>query len=216
VVLYELLTTKLPFPVRESSYWELFESIRKAQPIPLESHVPGIDPGLDAITRRCLAARPEDRFANGTEVADALEDWAASRLRTGPATRIGPVFISFSHRDLDAVERRIVNRLEQRGIQTWYSRQRISGAEEWERSIREGLESCPWFSVALSPNALASKWVKAEVHWALTHREGRVLPILLEVCDPGALHLMLPTIQHVDLSRDDDHGVRALLASFAR
>jgi serine/threonine protein kinase len=68
--------------------------------------------------------------------------------------------------------------------------------------------------VALSPRALESHWVRAEVHWAVDRRQGRIVPILLDACDPTALHLKLSQIQYVDFTTPSDNARRKLLASW--
>jgi len=122
------------------------------------------------------------------------------------------VFISHSSTDQPYVEREIVELLERHGIATWYSRDSIHGAEEWESRIRVGLTQCDWFLVVLTPDAVKSEWVKTEVHWALEHRRGKVVPLLCEDCDIAACHLMLPRVQFVDFRRINKESRRRLLA----
>ena len=60
------------------------------------------------------------------------------------------VFISHSTRDRDFVEREIIALLSTHGIETWYCKDDIRTADEWERTIFKGLESCEWFLLAMS------------------------------------------------------------------
>ena len=108
------------------------------------------------------------------------------------------VFISHATPDQDVVEREIIGPLHDHGTQTWYSKEDIQTADEWEKKIRHGLESCDWFLVAMSPRSLVSRWVAAEVHWAMDHRPGRVVPVLLDDCNRRDFHLMIPMLQYVD------------------
>src|SRR5690348_15642666 len=103
------------------------------------------------------------------------------------------VFLSHSAKDRGFVEGELLPMLRQRGIETWYAPTDIRTAEEWERMIVRGLELCDWFLVVLSENAAMSKWVKAEVHWAFEHRDGRIIPLFLRNCNPDAIHLRLRT-----------------------
>src|SRR5262249_24741557 len=80
----------------------------------------------------------------------------------------------------------------------WYSKEDIRTGEEWEASIRAGLEQCPWFLVVLSPRSQTSRWVQREVSWAMEHRLGRIIPVLLEDVHKDKLDLGLHAIQHVD------------------
>src|SRR5437588_7739497 len=93
------------------------------------------------------------------------------------------VFISHATADRDLVQRHILDLLRAHGIDTWYAEDDIHTAEEWEMSIRQGLASCEWFLVVMTPRSANSKWVQAEVNWAIDKRQGRLIPVLLEACD---------------------------------
>lgn len=92
--------------------------------------------------------------------------------------------------------------LQRAGIATWYSADSIQTAAKWQRAIQDGLKSCDWFLVALSPRSVASEWVSAEVHLAMGRRQGYIVPVLIDDCDPTDLHLMLDQIHYVDF-RDE-------------
>jgi tetratricopeptide (TPR) repeat protein len=125
------------------------------------------------------------------------------------------VFISHSSLDRDLVEREIVAPLKGAGVEVWYSRDSIETASEWEKRIKEGLRGSDWFLVALSPRSVASKWVFVEVDWALEHRGGRVVPVMLETCDPTDLHLMLRPLQYIDFRADAESARGKLLGVWA-
>lgn len=122
------------------------------------------------------------------------------------------VFISHGSADREFVETEIVRVLSERGFEPWYSKTSIHSSTEWEREIRKGLNECEWFLVVISAHAIASKWVKAEVDWAMEHRWGRIAPVLVERCDPGELHLKLPQIQHIAFVPSRDTGRQQLHA----
>jgi TIR domain len=123
------------------------------------------------------------------------------------------VFVSHSHLDHAFVSREILPLLAARGIATWYSKSAIRPAGEWERSILKGLYDCDWFLVVMTPRSAASEWVRDEVHWAMEHRRGRVIPVLAEECELEELHLRMPRLQSVDFSkRSDDAHARLLEA----
>jgi hypothetical protein len=121
------------------------------------------------------------------------------------------VFVSHSSLDYDLVGNRIVEPLQSRGLEVWYSRDSIHAAEEWEKRIRQALTGCEWFLVALSANSVRSEWVRAEVDWALEHRLGRLVPVLIDDCDPQECNLRLRTLQYIDLRRNDLQSQAALL-----
>lgn len=72
VVLYQLLTGKLPF---EGPLGKLLAQIESAAPPPPSQHRPGLEPALEAICLRALAKRPADRFQDMAEFAQALDDY---------------------------------------------------------------------------------------------------------------------------------------------
>jgi hypothetical protein len=76
--------------------------------------------------------------------------------------------------------------------------------------VLKALEECEWFLVVLSPRSVASEWVKDEVHWAISHRQGKVITVLIEDCSIYKLHIRLPRIQYVDF-RNDLHAARVHL-----
>lgn len=122
------------------------------------------------------------------------------------------VFISHSTQDREAVERHIIAPLRARGVDTWYSKDDIRTATEWERQIHQGLRECDWFLVALSPRSVASEWVRRETHWAFIKRQDKILPVMLETCEPEDLHLGLLPLQFVDFRENSAKGLKQLLA----
>lgn len=80
VLLYQLLTGRLPF--RASSQAEL-EELHLHAPPPSPSHLAPVPTALDAVVRRCLAKRPEDRYPD----TEALME----EMRRALAPSAGPV-----------------------------------------------------------------------------------------------------------------------------
>ena len=70
VTLYELLTGEVPF--KASNIAELMTKITSDDPPPISGRRSGVTARLDAVLRKAMAKRPEDRFANGAEMAGAL------------------------------------------------------------------------------------------------------------------------------------------------
>jgi hypothetical protein len=124
------------------------------------------------------------------------------------------VFISHATPDRYVIERQVLPVLCAHGMDPWYCKDDVHSADEWEKKIRVGLNVCDWFMVILSPNAIASNWVKAEVHWALEHKRSRVIPVLIAGCDPAELHLQLSLLQFVDLRHETPASVFELLEAF--
>lgn len=74
VILYELLTGKLPFDAKQPI--EFIDLHVNATPIPLSERRPDgtFPPGLEAVVMRALAKEPSERFASAAEFAFALEE----------------------------------------------------------------------------------------------------------------------------------------------
>lgn len=121
------------------------------------------------------------------------------------------VFISHSTKDSAFAREKLRKLLERRGITTWFSDEDIPSAVDWERRIRSALRDAQWCIVILSPDAVKSDWVQAEVHWALEKRKGRVIPIMIKECDPADLHLKLLRIQYLDFRGDPDAATTRLI-----
>ncbi len=81
VVLYELLTGRLPFEA--GSIHALIYAVINTPPSPPSSCRAGLDPNLEAICLRALAKKPEERFGSCREFAEALRNWLEQR-RTAP------------------------------------------------------------------------------------------------------------------------------------
>jgi len=83
VLLYELLTGKLPFH-RESLHQgmsEMMKSIREQQPVPLRVCNPSISKSLDDTCLRCLEKDRTQRFSTASDLAKALNSWRGRKGR---------------------------------------------------------------------------------------------------------------------------------------
>ena len=75
VILYELMTGRLPF--MGDSLGELFANILETDPTPLRNFNPDVAPALEQIVLSCLQRRPEQRFQTAAELAQALAPFAS-------------------------------------------------------------------------------------------------------------------------------------------
>jgi hypothetical protein len=122
------------------------------------------------------------------------------------------VFLSHAGKDhLQA--RRLRDLLFANGIPVWFSQHHIRGAQQWQDEIGLALARCGWLLVLLTPNAVASMWVKRELNYALTQKRyrDRIVPVLLKDCDLPKLSWVLPQSQIIDLTKDYDRGCEELL-----
>jgi serine/threonine protein kinase len=72
VILYELLTGKLPFVGSNDDVMEAIERYEPTAPKDLNTAVPAV---LDVICRKCLRKDPNDRYQSGAELAEVLGQW---------------------------------------------------------------------------------------------------------------------------------------------
>ena len=75
IVLYELLTGVRPFEGDNVTAVAIAQV--EEQPVPPSRHAPSISPALDALVLRCLDKDPDRRFADGNELAAAVERFDA-------------------------------------------------------------------------------------------------------------------------------------------
>ena len=70
VILFEMFTGHVPFHAAEPM--EIAVQHMRDMPPPPRQLRPEISPGLEAVILRALAKRPEERYANGAALAEAL------------------------------------------------------------------------------------------------------------------------------------------------
>ena len=75
VILYELLTGRLPF---EGTMAAIFGQILYTEPPLPSALVPGLNPALDGICRKAMAKAPADRYPSMKAFAAALMDFLRS------------------------------------------------------------------------------------------------------------------------------------------
>ena len=77
VVLYELITGRLPFPTRSMA--DMMAAIVRDPPLPLAQVLPDAPDALEDIVARCLEKEPQDRFTSVAELARALAPFAPEK-----------------------------------------------------------------------------------------------------------------------------------------
>jgi len=77
VVLYQMLTGRLPFEAESAR--ALLDKSMHEKPAPPSQYRPDLDPALEAIVLKAMAARVEDRFQSARDMAEALERWLAGQ-----------------------------------------------------------------------------------------------------------------------------------------
>ena len=91
VILYEVLTGKLPFEAKTPM--EYIQKHVMEPPIPLSQRVPGksFPEGLDQVLAKALAKKPEDRYQTAAEFADALKNHGDARANDAASERSIPI-----------------------------------------------------------------------------------------------------------------------------
>lgn len=125
-----------------------------------------------------------------------------------------PQEIFLSHSSLDRVftdDLAVV--LRRHGLSVWYSQKNIVGAQQWQDEIGAALRRCDWFMVILSPQSVASMWVKRELSYALQKNrfENKIVPIIHQPSDYEELSWTLSSFQMVDLTQNAQAGYVDLL-----
>jgi serine/threonine-protein kinase len=88
VILYEVLTGKLPFTAKTPM--EYIQKHVMEPPIPLNQRVPErhFTDGLEAVLQKALAKKPDDRFQTAAEFADALRPFADANASSYSSQRV--------------------------------------------------------------------------------------------------------------------------------
>jgi non-specific serine/threonine protein kinase len=84
VLLYELLSGRLPFEGK--SPFDMFVAIIGTEPPDLATLVPGASPELEAVVKRALRKRVEDRYASAAELAADLQKLKGHLAHASPSS----------------------------------------------------------------------------------------------------------------------------------
>ena len=105
------------------------------------------------------------------------------------------IFVSYAHMDADFVFPELT-RFKNMGFNIWYD-QGIAPGSEWPEEIAEALGGCSLFVVFISPNSVASKNVRNEIHYALSEEIPLIAIYLTDTILEGGLKLSLGSIQAI-------------------
>ncbi len=113
------------------------------------------------------------------------------------------VFVCSAPSDDRWVVAKIVGPLRRAGLRVW-----SQASETWPSSAKleaalEALAASRVFVPVLSPRSQDSPWVIGATRWALEHREGRLIPVVLASPEAGSgLFRLLELIPSVDFRQD--------------
>jgi tRNA A-37 threonylcarbamoyl transferase component Bud32 len=106
VMLYEVLTRRFPF--KADNVYKLLMLANQSPHTPVRNLAPEVSVALAQVVDRCLAKAPEDRFANASELAKALDAALPKPERARPAPgRSHGIFLSCAAADMAWVEQHV-------------------------------------------------------------------------------------------------------------
>lgn len=88
------------------------------------------------------------------------------------------IFVSYSKKDSDFVKK-LCSDLKSTGFDVWMDREGIRGGDLWRPTIEKNLKLADKVIVVISPNSMASDWVKHEGSMAYAW-EKEIIPLLIE------------------------------------
>ena len=90
------------------------------------------------------------------------------------------VFISYAEKD-EALASRVVESLEDAGLDAWFSKREILPGDNWADKISQGLLESDAMVVLLTPNALDSGSQRRDIDYALSQKpfKRRLIPVLV-------------------------------------
>lgn len=91
---------------------------------------------------------------------------------------MGQIFISYSRRDTETVDR-IASQMKEAGLDVWVDREAIKAGNTWRVQIVQAIDTCLAFVLMLSPNSATSDNVRREIDLA-QDAERPFLPLMLE------------------------------------
>ena len=104
------------------------------------------------------------------------------------------VFISYSRKDLAFVEQLVAD-LEKVGLEVWYDLSGLKVGERWETEISKAIEESKFVVVVLSPDSVASKWVRKEYLYADSLKK-EFIPLVYRPCN---LRLFFQDLHYIEV-----------------
>lgn len=124
------------------------------------------------------------------------------------------LFLSHSSIDKPFVEKLACD-LKRLGVNVWLDKWEIRVGDSITWKIEEGIRENEFLGLVLSPEAVASEWVKSELSAAwfrqMQQKKISVLPILYRDCH---IPLFLSDRKYADFRQDYQHGLEELAACF--
>lgn len=119
--------------------------------------------------------------------------------------RLPSVFISYSRRDIDFVNKLVADLRRQRAT-VWFDK-RLRVGKDWQVQLEQAIKQSDAFVLVMSPDSLASEWVQWEIEKAREHGKP-IFPLWHRECDDVPSELA--RLQRIDLIKDYQAGVLEL------
>jgi hypothetical protein len=112
------------------------------------------------------------------------------------------LFLSYAAKDA-ALARTLRTRLNRDGFDVLDPQETSAASENWPLALGRALESADLMVILLSPDALRSEWLGAELDYALGNErfKGRLVPVLVRPTQE--LPWILNRLTVIDVTRDD-------------
>jgi len=142
-------------------------------------------------------AAPQPPAAVGPWLTDAAPKPSSAPL----------IFISYQRGDWDEFVRPLVDRLRADGLNVWIDQHLIEGGTDWMDTINGALDACDQMILCVSPEALASRYVKYEYRYFFNN-DKRIYPL---ICRSAKLPPEIATVQYFTYTYSDLEKLTALL-----
>jgi hypothetical protein len=123
------------------------------------------------------------------------------------------IFLSYSSRDGEFVERLAAD-LRKRGVAVWKDDRELAVGESLSDEIANAIAGSLWYGIVLSPDAVASRWVRLELDTAIAFEVEtgaiEVLPIRYRPCEIPAV---LRGKRRADFDLSYEKGLSDLLSA---
>lgn len=124
---------------------------------------------------------------------------------------MGHIFVSYSRRDREIVER-FVGMMESGGMNVWIDREKIQPGKLWRTQIVQAIDTCDGFVLMLSASSAASDNVRREIDLAMDAGRSVFIMLLEKVRLPAEIRYQLVGLQHIDIQTLGLHkGVKQLI-----
>ncbi len=131
VILYQFLTGERPF---NGSVITIMHQAVHQEPIPPSQHNPEVSPQLDAVVKKAMAKRPEDRYQSATEFMDALKAAAQAAPAANKSASAADITLGDGHKAFRADETIVLPKIadstdirRQADVEAW---QRITNSQD--------------------------------------------------------------------------------------